>query len=180
MKMASTKIFAIALLVLIGIGGFVGFCRDGFPSACSEKMIICGKLVIPGAADEKYYDATMTINTSYIEILCKKKIFQPFNNFESPRSRKLKIMISDTSEIYLRKNRLYVLTDISFFKKYRHLFHRFFYTRRFFHLSPQDEEVYALVFQLSNPTDVGVREKRFLDKLNKKLRRTMASPSGWS
>lgn len=178
--MASTKICAIALFIAIGVSGFPGFSSPAVPPAKNEQIRISGKIVVPGTPDEKYCDATITIGTRFIEILCQKKIFRPFNHFDSPRSNSLKIKISDTREIYLRKNSFYILTGASFFQEYRNLFHPFFCTKRLFHLTPEKRQVFALVFLLSNPADIGDREKRFIDKINKKLRRTSHPPCGWS
>jgi hypothetical protein len=122
-----------------------------------EVKTATGKLLIPTAAGEKPYNCVMVITPAEIGIECTMKIFQPFNQFGTPRQAKIKMNTAEIEEIQVqnRKNRIYIITTDSFCIRYRNVFNRAYKNIGFQSLFPITKENWALIFTLDNPSDIG-------------------------
>jgi hypothetical protein len=87
---------------------------------------VTGELLIPTAGGgEKSYKGVLTITRALISIECDKKIFQPFNEFEAPKQKRLNINASEVVwiEINGKEKKIYLRVEDPFVSNYRNIFH---------------------------------------------------------
>ncbi|UCH93988.1 MAG: hypothetical protein JSV88_27480 [Candidatus Aminicenantes bacterium] len=115
-----------------------------------------GKLLIPGANGEKQYDTVITFTQAEIMIKCTKKIFQPFNEFDTPKQSKIKLNTAEVEEIQIQiqNNRIFIITKDSFTIRYRNVFNRASKVIGLEYLFPVTVEKWALIFVVDNPADI--------------------------
>lgn len=126
-----------------------------------------GKLLIPTAGEDKSYKGFITITQAEIKIECDKKIFQRFNEFNSSKTREIKVNTSEVREIILRENKILILTKTNFHKRYRHLFHLCTRWRGVFIEMEKDD---AMIFIFDNPGDIDFLRKRIIKLINKRCK----------
>jgi len=126
-----------------------------------------GNFLIPSAGGARQYKGVITFTQAGIEIECQEKIFQRFNEFDTPRQRKLTITPADLYEIWLlKKKQIYLFPRWSFYYRYRNIF--FHISRRFDPFSnPHIEK--ALVFTPDNPGDIDDEGEKLIKFLNKEI-----------
>jgi hypothetical protein len=128
-----------------------------------------GKILIPTASGEKCYDAVINITQDKVEIECSKKIFQLFNEFDTPLYRKLKVNNEEISNISVSgsENEILIITKSNFYQRYKHLF---IPVVRLKSIIPYvSERRNAIIFTMDNPTDIGDKEKELFKFINKKI-----------
>lgn len=86
-----------------------------------EKIMAKGSLFIPVAVGYRYFPGNIEISRNSIVITCREKIFQPINDFETPRVNKLIIEKDDFYKIEITENTLFIYPCQDFYFKYRHL-----------------------------------------------------------
>ncbi len=133
------------------------------------QIKVVGKIVIPTASGEKAYKAVIKITQEEITIECRKKIFQLFNEFNTPWYQNLKVKTSEISNIKVSKNEIYLISEANFYQRYRHLFHQVEKILRFFPYKSEMKN--AIIFIMDNPADIGDREKKSIEYINKKQKK---------
>jgi hypothetical protein len=113
-----------------------------------------GKLLIPTAKGEKQYDAVITITRAEIMIECAKKIFQPFNEFDVPKQAKIKVSTAEVEEIQIQKNKIFIASKESFWKRYRNISHHYYKSKYAGFLSWENIQIWVLIFVVDNPADI--------------------------
>jgi len=127
-----------------------------------------GKFLIPTAGGVKEYEGVITFTKAGVEIECQKKIFQPFNEFDTPKQRKLSIAPADLKEIWFdKKNNIGLFPSESFYNRYRNMFFR--YARKY-SLMYEPYIEYVLVFVLNDPGAIDNEDKKLILFLNKVIR----------
>lgn len=106
-------------------------------------LISQGSLIIPSAEGEVHIKADITITKTEIEVKCNKKIFQPFNVFDAPKNRKMRI---DTAEIgritFTKDGKIYIYPKTywtDFYQKHRNLF-----LKTSFRIFSPEEDIFTL------------------------------------
>lgn len=114
------------------------------------------KLLITTANGEKPYNCVMIISKSEISLECDKKIFQLFNEFETPKQSKIKLDTAEVEEIQIQiqNKKIYIITKESFTIQYRNIFNRASKTVGFSSLFPVTVENWALIFVVDNPVNI--------------------------
>jgi hypothetical protein len=87
---------------------------------------VTGKLLIPTAEGIEPYKCVIVVTPSAIVLECEKKIFQPLNQFDSPKERKIKLNITEIQKVEIQSpaHRIYIITGDSFFMRYRNYYHK--------------------------------------------------------
>jgi hypothetical protein len=135
------------------------------------KIKVVGKLLIPTASGDKPYNCVMVIKQEGIEIKCTMKIFQPLNQFDTPRQSKIRVNMADVDEVQIYENKIYISTLEPFWMQYRNIlqhlyknkyvgFHEYIYI-----------EKWVLLFTVDNPADIGDKENEFIKSINKKTKK---------
>ncbi|MCP4155449.1 MAG: hypothetical protein GY757_47435 [bacterium] len=65
----------------------------------------------------------ITITKETITIECDKKLFRAFNEFDTPRKKKLTISIEKVNRIHLQTYEVLIVPVTSLYERYRNLFH---------------------------------------------------------
>lgn len=126
-----------------------------------------GILLIPTAGKAKTYKGVITFTQAGIEIECQEKIFQRFNEFDTPRQRKLTITPADLYEIEILKNQRVLLFPRWFFRQqYRNLFIRI--VRRFNGFMGEVPE-HVLIFDLNDAGAIDDEGKKLIEFLNQRI-----------
>jgi hypothetical protein len=100
------------------------------------------------------YDAVITITRAEILIECDKKIFQPFNEFDVPKKAKIKVSMVEVEEIQIQKNKIFIATKESFWKRYRNISHHYYKSKYAGFLSWENIQIWVLIFVVDNPADI--------------------------
>jgi hypothetical protein len=140
---AGCKPILIIMVIILLVGHLLG-----------EIKTTAGKLLIPTSVGEKSYNCIMVITQEGIEIECTMKIFQPFNQFDTPRQAKIKLNTADVEEVQIYMNKIYISTHESFWSQYRNILQHLYKSRYVgFH-----EYIYIdkwiLLFAVDNPADM--------------------------
>lgn len=135
-----------------------------------EVKAAAGKLLIPTAGGEKPYNCVMVITLAGIEIECASKIFQPFNQFDTPKQAKIMMNTAEIEEIQIqnRKNKIYIITTDSFCIRHRNIFNRASKVIGFEYLFPVTVENWALILTLDNPADIGAVGEALIKVIGKR------------
>lgn len=138
------KIYSIVLVIIFLTGHILG------------NIKVAGKLLIPTAKGEKKYRAVITFTRKEICIECYKKIFQPLNEFDTPKQAKIVINTAEVKEIQtqIQSNKIYIIPEDSYTIHYRNVFNRSYKTIGIMSLSPINVENWALIFVVDNPADI--------------------------
>jgi len=151
------------------------------------EIKIKGKFLIPKFFEgAREYIGVITFARNGIEIECQEKIFQPFNEFDAPKHRKLEIKLGEfngieikgeTKKIIINIPNWYILKDRkkSLYLRYRNMFFHF-YRPITVGFDPGYHVDYGLEFMFDNPDDIGVSEKKFFRALvNRSLKAIKAN-----
>jgi hypothetical protein len=111
-----------------------------------------GKLLIPTATGEKPYKCVMVITRAEIRLECDKRIFQPFNQFDTPKQAKLKVNTAEIYKIQINGNEILLIAKDPLYQRYRHLFHPIYRVVHFIPLEEEKKE--AIIFIMDNPADI--------------------------
>ena len=138
----------------------------------SGNIKIDGTLLIPTAGDgQKSYKGVLTITRSLIRIECDKQIFQPFNQFESPKQKRLNINTSEVERIEIdeKEKKIYLRVESSFVSRYRNILNL---EHRRLSFSVETgyifREFWAIVFSYEKPLDIGFFDKKILNSINQR------------
>lgn len=127
-----------------------------------------GKLLIPSAGDSKEYKGVITFTLKGVEIECSEKIFQPFNEFNTPKKRKLIVTTAELYEIWVLKNYVvHLFPRRSLFKQYRNLFSDVIRSISMAYWEVKEE---ALLFVLDDPAGIDGQGKKLIKFLNRRIR----------
>ena len=137
----------------------------------SGQITLGGNLLIPMAGRKQSYKAFITITRAEIAIKCIEKIFQPFNEFKTPRYREIKVLAKEIDEIKILENEIFIMTKDSFYQRYRNIFHSVCWFIGIHNLSPIEEKKWAIIFIADNPADVGLMGKKLIKHLNRQSRK---------
>lgn len=143
--MANKEKILFIILVMIFITGQL-----------SGNVKVTGKLLIPTAKGEKKYRAVITFTRAEICIECYKKIFQPLNEFDTPKQAKIVINTAEVEEIQtqIQSNKIYIIPKDSYTIRYRNVFNRASKTIGVVSFIPITVENWALIFVVDNPVDI--------------------------
>lgn len=152
-------------IILLFIFVFYGF------SLASQYISLKGKICIEGINRIKKYDARLIVLNNVIEINCIKSIFQPFNEFDSPITKRIKFNISELSSVIIDEEdkqiiRILLVFNVNSFtqKRYRNVFQTFYVLKKI--LMQQWDEFQAIEFNIYTLTK---KQKEFLLELKKQL-----------
>lgn len=122
----------------------------------SGNIKVTGKLLIPTAKGERMYDSVITFTRVEICIECLKEIFQPFNEFDSPKHAKIVVNTAEIEEIQIQiqNKKIFIITKDSFTIRYRNIFNRASKIIGIQSLSPVSVENWALIFVVENSDDI--------------------------
>ncbi len=124
-----------------------------------------GKLLIPTAGGRKSYKGIITITRAEIKIECDKKIFQRFNEFNSPKTGEIKVNTAEIERICVQKNTIFIIPKASFHQRYRHLFQPCERLISVIYLVVEKKD--AMIFIMDNPTDINFLGKEVIKLINK-------------
>lgn len=134
-----------------------------------EKLSIKGKICIDGLQKEKQYAASLFISKTEIHIVCKKSIFQLFNEFDTPPKKSIKITISELLKISVDVDQI-----IFCFKKnsytlraYPNIFKKFEELVSFNFISPNYLHFQAIKFI---PDSFGKKEQLYVIEYSKSIK----------
>ena len=131
-----------------------------------------GSLLIPTAGGKKVYKGVITITQAEIEIKCYKKIFRPFNVFDTPRQAKIKFSTAEIEELQINKNTIYIVTKESFSQRYRNIYFIVYKPRYAGLFSTINIKKFAFVFIVDNPADIVLMEKELIKLIGERFRAT--------
>lgn len=145
----------IVMMIILGVCQLLG------------EIKVKGKLLIPTATGEKPYKCVMVIKRTEIWIECALKIFQPFNQFDTPKQAKIIVSKAEVEKIYIHKNKIYISTHESFYKRYRNILHHL-YEHKFVSFSDGFDaiEKWIIIFVVDNPADIGCIEEDLIKLIN--------------
>ena len=151
------KDYSFVLIMLFMVGYALG----------QTEVKAAGIFLVPTAGKAKVYKSVITFTQAGIEIECQEKIFQRFNEFDTPRQRKLTITPADLYEIEILQNqRVYLLPRWFFRQQYRNLFFRI--VRRYDGFMGEVPE-HVLIFDLNDPGAIDKAGKRLIKYLNQRI-----------
>lgn len=138
------KFFSIVMVIIFLTGHLLG------------NIKVAGKLLIPTAKGKKKYRAVITFTRAEICIECYKKIFQPLNEFDTPKQAKIVINTTEVEEIQtqIQSNKIYIIPKDSYTIRYRNVFNRASKTVGVVSFIPITVENWALIFVVDNPADI--------------------------
>ncbi len=150
----------VIIMVIIMVGKLSGNIKIG------------GRLLIPIAGGgQKSYKGVLTITRSLIRIECDKQIFQPFNQFESPKQKRLNINTSEILRIEIDESEkmIYLRVESSFVSRYRNILNL---EHRSLRYSVETgyifKEFWAIIFSYEKPIDIGFLDKKVLNSINQR------------
>jgi len=138
----------------------------------SGNIKIGGRLLIPTAGGgQKSYKGVLTITRSLIRIESDKQIFQPFNQFESPKQKRLNINTSEVVKIEIdeKEKKIYLRVESSFISRYRNILNLESRHVGFsFETGYIFREFWAIIFSYEKPLDIGFLDKKVLNSINQR------------
>jgi hypothetical protein len=141
---AFCKPILIIMVIILLMGHLLG-----------EIKVTAGKLLIPTSAGEKPYNCVMVITQEGIEFKCTMKIFQPFNQFDTPRQAKIKVNTAEVEEVQIYMNKIYISTHEPFWRKYRNILQHLYLRKYAGCFEYRYIEKWILLFAVENPADMG-------------------------
>lgn len=141
---AFCKPILIIMVIILLVGHLLG-----------EIKATAGKLLIPTSAGEKPYNCVMIITKAGIEFKCTMKIFQPFNQFDTPRQAKIRVKAAEVEEVQIYENKIYISTLEPFWMQYRNILQHLYLRKYAGCLEYRYIEKWVLLFAVDNPDDMG-------------------------
>lgn len=129
-----------------------------------EIKSAAGVLLIPTATGKTSFRGTITITPSVIEIECREKIFQRFNEFNTPKKEAIRINTSEVTRISLQGNGVIILPKKSLCNRYRNLLHQV--TVGF--ILSTEEMAFIFVIDMDIYKKIGSKDKEVVDRINKR------------
>lgn len=163
MKKNISVTITILTLLFLGYLSFFGECAASLSSKTgpiSEELSIEGNIVIPTYPNNKQFPAVFTMNQNIIKITCKKRIFNLFNNFDTPLRNYLIIDASEIEVICWKDKKIFLYPKYGLLLRYRNIFHSIYFRKSMMYSDIEEE--HALIFELKEPKKL---EKYFIDKL---------------
>ncbi len=143
------KKYLFGLIVLLVAGHVLG----------QMQFKTAGRLLIPSAGGDKSFKGVITITSSGIWIECEKKIFQSFNEFNTPKQAKIKVNMTEIERIHIQGNEVFIVTEASFWNRYRNISYLVYEGRFSFNMEFKNIQKWALIFILDNPADIEAAEE---------------------
>lgn len=141
---AGCKPILIIMVIILLVGHLLG-----------EIKAISGKLLIPTSAGEKPYNCVMVITQEGIEIECTMKIFQHFNQFDTPKQAKIKVNTAEVEEVQIYENKIYISTLEPFWMQYRNILQHLYQSKYVGFCEHIYIDKWILLFAVDNPADMG-------------------------
>ena len=160
--MQSMRRPGIAILVIIlGTGYLLG------------QLKAAGQLLIPTAGGIKPHKCFITIKRREIKIDSNEKIFQKFNEFNSPKTGIIKVNTAEVERICVQEDTILILPKANFHQRYRHLFIPCERVRSVIFLVVEKKN--AMIFIVDNPTDITYLGKEVIKLINERCNETNAA-----
>lgn len=148
----------LIIMVIILAGQLLGYIK------------VTGKLLIPAAiGGEKSYNGILTITRALIRVECDKKIFQTFNEFDTPRQSRLNINASDLARIEIDEDakKIYLRVKKTFVIRYRNILNlESRHVKSNLLNGHVFIEFWAIIFTYEKPLDIGYLDKKVLKSIN--------------
>jgi len=125
-----------------------------------------GNLLIPTASENKKYKCFISVTNTKILIDCKKKIIQPFNEFEVPKQSYLNIDTENIDRIWLDGYQIIILADYKFYLRYKNLFIDIRLISIYY-----SEKRPAIILLIDNPGDLGTAGKELINKIDERQKK---------
>jgi hypothetical protein len=129
-----------------------------------------GKFMIPTAEGDKSYRCLFIITQLTVMIECEEKIFQPLNQFEIPKTAKMKFALAEVNKIEIqdKANTIYFIMENSFYKRFRNYFHQAYLFHSVFETEIKVTPV--LFFIIENNEEMNVMGKELRKLLGERCR----------
>jgi hypothetical protein len=145
----------------------MGVVIMGIVMACQlvgEIKSVAGDFLVPTATGETSYKGTITITSAVIEIECKEKIFQLFNESNAPKQEAIRINTSEVERISLQGNGVVIIPKTPLCNRYRNLLHRVIVGLMF----PARRMAFIFVIDMDIFKKIGSNDKKVIDRINKR------------
>lgn len=129
-----------------------------------------GRFSIPSAGGDKSFIGVITITSSVIRIECEKKIFQSFNEFDTPKQAKIEVDMAEVEEIQVQEKMVFIVTKASFWNRYRNISYQVYESRFAGNLDFVDIQKWALLFILDNPAEIKAAEEVLIKIIGERFR----------
>ena len=163
------RIKLLIAMTLILIGQICGEIK------ITTEVKATGKLLIPTASGKKPYKSVIVITQAEIRLECDRKIFQPFNEFDTPKQAKIRVDTAQVDRIWLDGDEIIILPKDPFYRRYRNQFH---HIRLVCILC--DPNKTAIIFVIDNPADIGNAGQQLIQDIdNRQSRKKHGFTSGY-
>jgi hypothetical protein len=143
----------LIVMIIILVGQLLG-----------EIKSAAGELLIPTATGETRYRGTITITPAVIEIECQEKIFQLFNESNTPKQEAIRITTSEVERISLQGNGVVIFPKTPLCNRYRNLLHRVIVGL----MLSSKRMAFIFVIDMDIFKKIGSNDKELIDRINKR------------
>lgn len=146
------KKMILIIMLMINLTGLLG------------EIKATGKLLIPTAeGKEKPFKGAITITQEIIIIECQEKIFQLFNESDSPKQTKIRIKTEEVERISLQGNGVIIFPATPLYNRYRHLLNHVWLLSI---MNQQERLVFIFVIDMNIYKTFDYDEIKVLDLIN--------------